>query len=235
MAFDFAQALTRYRAVLFDVDGTIAETEGEGHLPAFNQAFAEFGIPWQWTIADYAELLKVTGGFERMCAYAQQVGDDIAATESGREKLLGAHKRKNLIYADRLKTGQIPPRKGFVELVQLIAAQELPWVIVTTTSLSNWKALWDYSVVPAGLTIAPKLAICGEDVHQKKPDPEAYVLAVNRLGLSPSQCLAIEDSRNGLTAAQGAGVDTIMVKSQFFAHQSFPEALAVVSELSDLI
>ena len=231
MAFDWSP----YRAVLFDVDGTIAETEGEGHLPAFNRVFQEFQMPWRWTTADYAQLLTVTGGFERMCAYAASVGDPITLSEAGREKLRRAHQRKNQVYAEMLQSGLILPRHGFVELIAQLTSDELPWAVVTTTSLSNWQALWEYAVKPAGRVTPPVLAVCGEDVERKKPDPQAYQQAVARLGLLPEQCIAIEDSQNGLAAARGAGVPSVIVRSQFFGHHDFPGAIAIVDELSDLL
>jgi len=227
---------SRYQIVLFDVDGTVAETEGEGHLPAFNQAFKEFDLPWVWSLQEYGELLKVTGGFERIQAYAQKIGAADALSEEGKAKCLKVHKRKNEIYANRLQSGLIPPRQGFTRLVDQILGEGLRWAVVTTTSRGNWQALWDYAVKPVAPHLPePEIAVCGEDVSQKKPHPEAYELALQKLNLQPHQCLAIEDSRNGLVSAGGAGIPVVMVRSLFFGHQQFPEALAVVNELSELV
>ncbi len=223
------------RTVLFDVDGTVAETEGQGHLPAFNAAFAEAGIPWQWSAQEYGELLKVTGGFERMLTYAKNVGFDFAFTEEGETLFRKIHQRKNALYAQRLENGGISPRKGFVELVQAISDHGSRWAVVTTTSASNWQALWQYAILRVAQLPEPALIVCGEDVAKKKPDPEAYELALQRLRLDSSNCVAIEDSRNGLLAARGAGIRTVIVRSQFFGHQEFPEAEAVVDELSELL
>lgn len=222
-------------AVLFDVDGTIAETEGDGHLPAFNQAFDEASLGWQWSTADYAGLLKITGGFERMIAHARRIGwsnlDESATLECFRR----IHKRKNSIYAQRLQSGLISPRQGFTALVQKICAGGGRWAVVTTTSSANWQALWADAILPRGALPEPAVVICGEDVEKKKPDPQAYQLALDRLGLTPRQCLAIEDSRNGLIAACAAGIDTVVVRSRFFGQELFPEAIRVIDELSELV
>lgn len=221
--------------VLFDVDGTIAETEGDGHLPAFNQAFREFSLAWNWSVDDYAELLKITGGFERMVAHAARIGDSIAQTAAGHQTLRAVHQRKNALYAQRLAGGEIAPRRGFVALVRAIAAAGRQWAVVTTTSRSNWEELWRHAICRGCSLPAPAIAICGEDVARKKPDPEAYLLALSRLGITAADAIAIEDSRNGLLAAQAAGIDTVIVRSRFFGHQEFPEAQRVVNELSELI
>lgn len=221
--------------ILFDVDGTIAETEGDGHLPAFNQAFREFSLAWNWSVDDYAELLKITGGLERMLAHAVRVGDPIAQTEAGHQTLRAVHQRKNALYAQRLVDGEIAPRRGFIALVQAILAAGRQWGVVTTTSRSNWEALWRHAICRDGSLPAPVLAICGEDVARKKPDPQAYALALSRLGITAADAIAIEDARNGLLAAQAAGIDTVIVRSRFFGHQEFPEARLVVNELSELL
>lgn len=221
--------------ILFDVDGTIAETEGDGHLPAFNEAFQEFDLPWRWNTQAYGELLSITGGFERMLAYAQRVGADWVHTESGQKKVRSIHQRKNALYAQRLESGLIAPRAGFVALVQKLHAQGKTWGVVTTTSAANWQALWQHAITRSTQLPEPAVIICGEDVARKKPDPEAYVLALNRLGIAAADAIAIEDSRNGLLAAQAAGIDTVVVRSRFFGHQEFPEARLVVNELSDLL
>lgn len=223
------------KIVLFDVDGTIAETEAEGHLPAFNAAFKEFSIPWEWTLNQYGDLLRITGGFERMVAHGQSMGDPVASSEAGCELLRRVHRRKNEIYAQRLAMGLIMPRPGLIDLLGTISTTGGQWAVVTTTSLKNWEELWMHSVCRSGQIAPPVLAICGEDVVAKKPDPDAYTLALQRLGLPAERCVAIEDSENGLRAARGAGIETVVVRSQFFGHQEFPGACLVVDELADLI
>lgn len=220
----------QHRCVLFDVDGTIAETEGQAHLPAFNQAMEEAGLGWRWTSADYKRLLKTTGGFERLMRFAAESGHD---AEALREQLAQVHKNKNRHFAAIMAAGAVAPRAGFRELVMALVRQNIGWGVVTTTSRGNWEALWTYSLAPLGLP-APEVIVCGEDVAAKKPDPEAYLLAIKRLGMTASDCCAIEDSRNGLLAARAAGLDVAIVRSEFFADESFDEAALVVDELYSL-
>ncbi len=223
-------ALGQHKCVLFDVDGTIAETDGQAHLPAFNLALQDAGLAWRWNRADYKHLLKTTGGFERLMRYAEEHG---ANAEAMRDQLSAAHKAKNIFFAQILAAGSVPARKGFRELVMALARVEISWGVVTTTSRSNWEALWRYSLAPFGLP-SPAVIVCGEDVIKKKPDPEAYQLALKRLGLSAQACIAIEDSRNGLLSAQATGLEVAIVKSEFFADEDFTGAALVVSELTEL-
>lgn len=220
----------QHRCVLFDVDGTIAETEGHAHLPAFNQALEEAGLPWRWTTADYKRLLKTTGGFERLLRFAAESGHD---AEALREQLAQVHKNKNRHFAAIMASGAVAPRAGFRELVMHLARLNLGWGVVTTTSRGNWDALWTYSLAPLGLP-APDVIVCGEDVAAKKPDPEAYLLALKRLDMTATQCCAIEDSRNGLLAARAADLEVAIVRSEFFADENFDEATQVVEELHQL-
>lgn len=221
----------RHRCVLFDVDGTIAETEGHAHLPAFNRALEEAGLPWRWSREDYRRLLKTSGGLERLLRFAQESGND---PEALRESLAGVHKAKNRHFAQILASGGVPARSGFRELVLALARQHIAWGVVTTTSRSNWDALWTHSLGPLGVP-APTVIVCGEDVAAKKPDPEAYEQALARLDLAPRYCCAIEDSRNGLVAATLAGLEVAIVKSEFFADERFDEAAVVVDELDQLL
>jgi HAD superfamily hydrolase (TIGR01509 family) len=221
----------RHRCVLFDVDGTIAETEGHGHLPAFNRALAEAGLPWRWSRSDYRRLLKTAGGYERLLHFAEEAGHDPDAMA----ELLGrVHKAKNRHFAEILASGAVPPRAGFHELVMALARNGIAWGVVTTTSRANWKALWTCSLAPLQLP-EPAVIVCGEDVALKKPDPEAYVIALERLGMPPTRCCAIEDSRNGMLAARLAGLAVAIVKSEFFADERFDEAAVVVEELTALV
>ena len=223
--------LARHRCVLFDVDGTIAETEGNAHLPAFNRALAEAGLPWRWSRNDYARLLKTAGGFERLLRFAQESGND---PEALRETLQQVHKAKNRHFAAILEEGGLPAREGFIELVGELAANDIAWGVVTTTSRSNWNALWTHTLARHGLP-EPVVIICGEDVSEKKPDPEAYELALRKLEMPPQRCCAIEDSRNGLLAAKLAGLEVAIVKSEFFGDEKFDEARVVVDELTELL
>ncbi len=222
---------SRHRCVLFDVDGTIAETEGLAHLPAFNRALEEAGLPWRWSKSDYGRLLKTAGGFERLLRFAEETGNDPGAL---RNVLAGVHKAKNGHFAAIMASGAVKPREGFRDLVMSLARNDISWGVVTTTSRSNWEALWKYSLAPLALP-SPEVIIVGEDVAAKKPDPEAYVLALKRLGLPAAQCCAIEDSRNGLLAAQGAGLEVAIVRSEFFGEETFDGAAVVVDELTELL
>ncbi len=221
----------RHRCVLFDVDGTIAETEGRAHLPAFNRAFDDAGLGWRWSAEDYRQLLKTTGGFERLLRFAAQRGED---PEALRDTLRQVHHAKNRHFAQIMRSGEVPARAGFRSLVMALALNNTAWGVVTTTSRANWDALWHHSLAPLVIP-EPAVIVCGEDVSAKKPDPEAYELALTRLGLAASQACAIEDSRNGLLAARLAGMPVAIVKSEFFADERFDEATVVVDELSELL
>lgn len=223
--------IARHRCVLFDVDGTIAETEGNAHLPAFNRALAEAGLPWRWSRDDYARLLKTAGGLERLLRFAQESGHD---ADELRETLGQVHKSKNRHFAAILEEGGLPAREGFVELVGELAANGIAWGVVTTTSRANWSALWTHTLSRHGLP-EPTVIVCGEDVTAKKPDPEAYEIALRRLEMPPQRCCAIEDSRNGLLAARLAGLEVAIVKSEFFSEEKFDEASVVVNELTGLL
>lgn len=223
--------LSRHRCVLFDVDGTIAETEGNAHLPAFNRALAEAGLPWRWSRDDYARLLKTTGGLERLLRFAQESGND---AEALREQLAQVHKAKNRHFEAIMEEGGVPAREGFVELVRELTDCGIAWGVVTTTSRSNWNALWTHTLSRHGLP-APSVIICGEDVSAKKPDPEAYQLALRWLEMPPQRCCAIEDSRNGLLAAKLAGLEVAIVRSEFFGDEKFGEASVFVDELTELL
>lgn len=225
--------LSAYRAVLFDVDGTISETEGLGHLPAFNQAFNQYGIDWQWDSNLYQELLKVTGGLERLKTYRSQLENvNQTSTLPSDETLQKIHAAKNEIYAQLMNAGKIIARPGLTYFINQLSSNSKVWGVVTTTSHANWKSLWN-GVLNNKLQSRPAITICGEDVTKKKPDPEAYFLASEALGILPKECLAVEDSLNGYLAARDAGMDVMIVRSQFFINESFSGAKFVLNEFTD--
>ncbi len=226
--------LRAYDIVLFDLDGTIAETEAIGHLPAFNGAFAYHEMSWAWNGGQYKDLLKVAGGFERLKAYRAMLESTGQTKKYYNDAFLKqVHQTKNEIYARLMATGIVKPRSGFLELIRKIWHLNRQWGVVTTTSQSNWDSLWSASI-EGRVDLNPKIVICGEKVANKKPDPEAYVLAAKQLNIHPSKCLVIEDSDNGARAAHAAGMDFIGVRSHFFETDQLDHAKVIVSELSDI-
>lgn len=218
--------MSRLRALLWDVDGTLAETERDGHRPAFNQAFDEAGLGWHWDEAGYGELLGVTGGRERIL-HDMGRRSDAPATADERDALARRlHARKNAIYAEIVRQGRLPLRPGVRELIDEALAAGLRLAIVTTTSRSNLEALMR---VHFGADWPRRFAVtvCGEDVRHKKPDPEAYLQALAALRLSPLQTVAIEDSPGGVAAARAASVPVVVPRSAYFAQATIEGALAL--------
>ena len=209
-------------ALIFDVDGTLAETE-ELHREAFNQTFNEFDLPWHWDQDRYRVLLKITGGKERMLAHATSLGiDDFDP--------LPLHKRKTTLYNEMLSQGAIALRPGVEALIRKAKEKSLRLAIATTTSRENVETL--IRVTLGGDPHHWFEAIStGEDVAIKKPDPEVYEIALSRLALQADQALAFEDTKNGVLAARGAGLDVIVTPSLYSAGEDFSGALAIIETL----
>ncbi|MFM2066976.1 MAG: hypothetical protein RLZZ584_1885 [Pseudomonadota bacterium] len=212
------------KALIWDVDGTLAETERDGHRLAFNQAFEASGLRWRWDVARYGELLAVTGGRERLLHdMAGRV--DAPADPAGREALAALlHQRKNAAYADIVRMGRIVPRPGVLRLMDEARAAGLAQAIATTTSRSNVDALlggW------FGRSWRERFAavVCGEDVARKKPDPEVYRQALALLGCPAHEAVAMEDSGPGLRAARAAGLAVLLTPSVYFP--AVPEQVEV--------
>ncbi len=217
------------RALIFDVDGTLAETE-ELHRRAFNETFAEEGLGWHWDRDLYRELLKTTGGKERMRAYIRDhkpgaVPDDAAIPE--------IHKRKTARYGSLMAAGEIALRPGIAELIEDARAQGVRVAVATTTNRPNVDALsracWGRPAEEVFEVVA-----AGDMVAAKKPAPDVYLLALERLGLAPEACLAFEDSRNGLLSAKGADLRCIVSPGPYTADQDFAEADAVLDCFSEV-
>ena len=217
------------RAILWDVDGTLAETEFEGHRLAFNAAFAEHGLPWRWDRETYLPLLRIGGGRERMAAWLR----DAEGAPVSEALLDGLVASKASHYAALLRRG-LPLREGVERLISAAAAAGLSQLIVTTSSRAAVSALLSSSL--AGQASAFSACICGDDVRRKKPDPEGYRLALARLALEPHQVLAVEDSPPGLLAATGAGLPTLITLSEVSRHEpleTFAPAAAVLDGLGN--
>lgn len=214
----------KLKAIIFDVDGTMAETE-EAHRNAFNQAFAEAGRDWHWSAGDYRELLKVTGGRERVRHYL----DGIGAAEPD-AFIADVHARKNAIYAELVKGGAVELRPGIARLIDEASNSGIRTAISTTTSKDNLLALLDCHF-GAGAISGFDAIVTGEDVARKKPDPEAYSRTLDALDLPPQACIAIEDSRNGLLAAMACGLATLVTPSLYTSHEAFDGAVGVRPDL----
>ncbi len=212
-------------ALLFDVDGTLAETE-EGHRAAFNAVFAAGGLPWNWTQAHYRDLLRVTGGKERMLSHARLHDPERFAEVEARVGEL--HQAKNARYAQWVAANGGALRPGVRRLIGEAKAAWLRLAIVTTTSRANIDALL---AAAFGGANPFDVMICGEDVSRKKPDPEAYVVALERLGLAPEAGVALEDTRNGVLAARAAGLDVIVTPSLYSEGEDFSGASLVAPDL----
>ena len=216
----------RLKALLWDVDGTLAETERDGHLVAFNQAFESSGLPWRWSSVEYGDLLRITGGRERFLF-------DMARNHRGpalageRESLARqVHALKNQLYAQIVERGELPLRDGVRELLDECRARDVCLAIVTTTSRANAVALLRAHLGKDWAKAFPVM-VCGEDVQSKKPDPEAYQRALKELRLSPLETLAIEDSPGGAAAARAADVPVIVARSRYFANVAFEGVTAI--------
>ncbi|KIL99195.1 hypothetical protein CCC_03413 [Paramagnetospirillum magnetotacticum MS-1] len=210
--------MTKVAALIFDVDGTLAETE-EAHRYAFNRAFSEAGLSWTWNQPLYRQLLKVSGGKERILAFAPDASPELVAA---------LHNRKNQIYTKMVASGQVSFRPGVESLISSARAQGLKLAIATTAARVNVEAL-----LGARKAFFHTIA-CAEDVRKKKPDPEVYALVLKRLDLPADMCLVLEDSANGVTAATALGLKVVVTPSLYTKGQDFKAAAAVLPDFGGI-
>lgn len=223
---DADAASPRVAALLWDVDGTLAETERDGHLVAFNQAFAAEGLPWRWDDRHYGKLLEVTGGRERLL-HDMAIRPEAPTSPAEREQLTArVHAAKNAFYADLVAGGQIPLRPGVRELFDDCRARGVPMAVTTTTTRASVEALLRCHLGEDWSSWFRTL-VCADDVRRKKPDPEVFRLALARLGTDPGHTVAIEDSPNGVVAARAAGCRVLVTRSIYFESAPITGALAV--------
>ncbi|KEO51780.1 HAD family hydrolase [Thioclava pacifica] len=212
-------------ALIFDVDGTLAETE-EAHRRAFNETFAAQGIDWDWSQDDYRELLKTTGGKERMARHRDEVGFGPSDAE-----IADLHKIKTARYVEIIASGEVPLRPGVAELIGAAREAGIPLAIATTTNRPNVDAL-----IRATLTLEPdtifEAIAAGDEVTAKKPAPDVFELALSRLNLPAGACIAFEDSEMGLKSAQGAGLRVVLTPSAYTDGGDFSSADWIIPDLS---
>ncbi len=219
------------QALIFDVDGTLADTE-LAHLAAFNQAFAQEGIGWQWDVPLYTQLLEVSGGKERMLHYWRQVRPDVTDLGNGVQATVARlHELKTAAYEQAVRDGAVQLRPGVLKLIEAAHAEGLRLAIATTTSAVNIVALLRRAIGPDW----QRFFTVVEDAStapRKKPDPMVYQQTLARLAVPAAACLAFEDSANGLVAARTAKLATIVTPNDFTAHHDFTGALRVLPDLA---
>lgn len=222
--------MSQLQALIFDVDGTLADTERDGHRVAFNAAFAEAGLNWRWDARLYGELLAVTGGKERMIYYAQRFAPELAAKPGFDTLIRKLHTLKTQHYVHLVQAGGLPLRPGVAALIHAARDAGIRLAIATTTSPENVSALLHASLAHDAETWFAVIG-AGDVVPAKKPAPDIYHWVLERLGLPAARCLAIEDSAHGLNAARGAGVPALVTENAYTRGQDFGGALAVLPSL----
>jgi HAD superfamily hydrolase (TIGR01509 family) len=216
------------KALIFDVDGTLAETE-ELHRRAFNQSFADAGRDWFWDVELYGRLLAITGGKERLRHFVDAQG---GVSRPSAEELAALHAAKTRHYAELVSNGAVVLRPGVERLMREARAAKIRLAIATTTTAANVEALLDATLGPEWMGWF-ELILAGDSVPAKKPASDIYRLAPLRLGLPAAECVAFEDTLNGLISARDAGVPTVVTVSTFGGPGPFPGALAVVDQLGE--
>ncbi len=220
------------RAIIFDVDGTLAETE-ETHREAFNRAFQGAGLAWSWDQALYRRLLAVTGGKERIRYFIEDFGGEGAPAGNLDDFIRTLHAAKTRAYTQMVRSGELELRPGVRDLIDELRERGYRLAIATTTTPANVDALLAANFGATGQGLF-EVICAGDSVPNKKPAPDVYLRALEELDLPASNCLAIEDSRNGLLSAYTAGIATIVTPGIYTHDENFDEAALVIDSLESL-
>ncbi|MES2700357.1 MAG: HAD-IA family hydrolase [Pseudomonadota bacterium] len=220
------------KALIFDCDGVLVDTERDAHRVGFNLAFKEFGIDAEWSVELYARLLLTAGGKERMTVYFDEFGwpeEQVAKFGGQQDLILALHKEKTRLTSDIV--ADLPVRPGVLRIIDEAIANGVRLGVCTTSNPKFIDAVLD--LFGADRKAAFEFVHAGDVVAKKKPAPDIYLLALETLGLPASECMVVEDSRNGLLAATRAGIPTLVTTSTYTVEEDFAEAARVVPELGD--
>jgi HAD superfamily hydrolase (TIGR01509 family) len=216
--------------LIFDVDGTLAETEGI-HRRAFNSAFLECGLDWYWDRGTYKKLLRITGGKERIRAFGRMQSPALLLSDV---LLAEVHRLKTCHYSRLIAQHTCRLRPGVEALIRGAVARGQSLAIATTTTPANIDALLTVALDRNWRNLFTAV-VAGDDVTRKKPAPDVYLEVLNRVARAAAECIAIEDSANGLKAAASAGIPALISRSEYFRDDDFSQAFAVVDELTQVL
>lgn len=219
--------MSTLKALLFDVDGTLADTERDGHRVAFNRAFAEAELDWEWSEELYGKLLAVTGGKERIRYYLDNFNSEFERPAELDEFIAGLHQSKTRHYVQMLSDGLIPLRPGVKRLINEAREAGMRLAVATTTTPENVSALLENAMDPGAMSWFEVIA-AGDIVPAKKPAPDIYAYAMEKMGLSPAECIAFEDSHNGILSSMGADLKTIIAVNGYTRNEDFTGACIVL-------
>lgn len=225
------------KVLLFDCDGVLADTERDGHRVAFNRMWAEFGVPWQWSVEEYGRKLKIGGGKERMASLFQEQDFlkvfNPPKTEAERQEIVKKwHQRKTEIYKGIIASGRIRVRSGVKRLSEGAHAQGLVLGVCSTSAREAVESVLARAVGKENVWKF-SLVLAGDVVKAKKPAPDIYLMAARELQVSPPECLVVEDSRNGLLSAVAAGMKCVVTINDYTREEDFSEAAIVLTCLGD--
>jgi len=224
--------MNKLQALLFDVDGTLAETERDAHRVAFNETFAKYKLDWNWSVELYGELLAVTGGKERMQFYLDKYRPDYQQPSDLQDFIIELHKDKTKCYNDMLSNNPLALRPGVRRLLAESRSAGIRLGIATTTTPENVTSLLEHSLAADAASWFEVIA-AGSVVPNKKPAPDIYNYALQQMDLQAAQCIAIEDSQNGLRSAQAAGISTLITVNNYTCNEDFKGAMLVLDNLGE--